>query len=48
VQHPGEGTPVSAIGDPTMFISHWPDGGNARPRSSTIAITKTGGGPVGV
>jgi secreted PhoX family phosphatase len=48
VQHPGEGTPATAIGDPTMFISHWPDGGNARPRSATIVITKNGGGPVGI
>lgn len=48
VQHPGEGTPVTAIGDPTMFISHWPEGGTARPRSATIVITKTGGGQVGI
>ena len=48
VQHPGEDTPVAVIGDPTMFTSHWPDGGTARPRSATIVITKNGSGPIGV
>jgi secreted PhoX family phosphatase len=33
---------------PSSFGSHWPDGGNARPRSATIAITRTDGGLVGV
>jgi hypothetical protein len=48
IQHPGEDTPAAAIGDPTQFTSHWPDGGTARPRSATIAIQKTGGGIVGL
>jgi secreted PhoX family phosphatase len=41
IQHPGSG---SAITDPS---SHWPDGGNAAPRASVIAIRKEGGGVVG-
>ena len=36
IQHPGEG------GD-----SHWPEGGNALPRSATIVITKNDGGVIG-
>jgi secreted PhoX family phosphatase len=48
IQHPGEDTPVSAIANPAAFTSHWPDGGAARPRSATIAITKNGGGTVGL
>lgn len=48
VQHPGENTPAAQIGNPAAFTSHWPDGGMTRPRSATIVITKSGGGPVGV
>lgn len=36
IQHPGE------LGD-----SHWPEGGNALPRSATIVITKDDGGIIG-
>ncbi|MDP3466280.1 MAG: PhoX family phosphatase [Sulfuricurvum sp.] len=42
VQHPGED------GTTTALTSHWPDGGTARPRSSTIVITKNDGGIVGI
>ncbi|OUM03752.1 PhoX family protein [Variovorax sp. JS1663] len=48
IQHPGETTPVGNIGNPAQFGSHWPDGGNARPRSATIVITKDDGGLVGL
>jgi hypothetical protein len=48
IQHPGEDTPPAQIGNPAAFTSHWPDGGLTRPRSATIAITKTGGGVVGL
>ena len=41
VQHPGE-----AIGG-GQFSSHWPDGNGARPRSSTVVITREDGGIVG-
>ena len=54
VQHPGDGTPVSALADPTKFTSHWPGnaghgagGANARPRSATVMVTKSDGGRVG-
>lgn len=46
IQHPGESTAPN-FGDPTSFGSHWPDGGNARPRSATIVITKNDGGQIG-
>jgi secreted PhoX family phosphatase len=48
IQHPGETTPVANIGNPALFGSHWPEGGNARPRSATIVITKDDGGLVGL
>ncbi len=48
IQHPGEDTPVAQIGNPAAYTSHWPDGGTSRPRSATIAITKNGGGVVGL
>jgi secreted PhoX family phosphatase len=48
IQHPGEDTPTASIGNPAAFTSHWPDGGLSRPRSATIAITKNGGGVVGL
>lgn len=43
-------TPDSA----TMFVNiqhpggNWPDGGTARPRSSTVIVTRDDGGPVGI
>jgi uncharacterized protein len=46
IQHPGEeSVPNFETGE---FGSHWPDGGLARPRSATIAITRDDGGSVGV
>ncbi|HEY8606020.1 MAG TPA: PhoX family phosphatase [Noviherbaspirillum sp.] len=46
IQHPGEdSTPNFA--SPASFGSHWPDGGNARPRSATIVITRDDGGLIG-
>lgn len=47
IQHPGEDTAAADIASPTNYGSHWPDGGNARPRSATIVITKNDGGLVG-
>ena len=38
IQHPGE-TGKGA--------SHWPEGGNALPRSATVIITKNDGGVIG-
>jgi secreted PhoX family phosphatase len=46
IQHPGEDTEPT-YADPASFGSHWPDGGNARPRSATIVITKNDGGEIG-
>lgn len=46
IQHPGEDT-APDFANPAAFGSHWPDGGNARPRSATIVITKDDGGQVG-
>ncbi len=48
IQHPGEETPVADIGNPAAWPSHWPEGGTARPRSATVAITKNDGGMIGV
>jgi secreted PhoX family phosphatase len=48
IQHPGEDTPAADIGDPTLFTSHWPEGGLARPRSATVVITRNDGGVIGV
>ena len=48
IQHPGEDTPAASIGNPAAFTSHWPDGDLSRPRSATIAITKNGGGVIGL
>jgi len=48
IQHPGEETAAANIGDPTKYTSHWPDGGLARPRSSTIVIQRNDGGLIGV
>ncbi len=47
IQHPGENTSGANIGTPANFQSHWPDGGMARPRSTTIVITKNDGGLIG-
>jgi hypothetical protein len=44
IQHPGEGT--ESLTDP--FISNWPEGGSARPRSATVVITKDDGGLIGL
>ena len=41
IQHPGEGGTLDNLS------SHWPDGGDAVPRSSVIAIRKQGGGVIG-
>ena len=46
IQHPGEDSAPDLL-DPRTFGSHWPDGGNARPRSATLVITRNDGGPVG-
>lgn len=42
IQHPGED------GDPADITSHFPDGGNSRPRSATVVITKNDGGQIGL
>lgn len=46
IQHPGEGS--TSVTDPTKFTSHWPDGGNARPRSATVVITRNDGGKIAI
>ena len=46
IQHPGEDTTPN-FANPAGFGSHWPDGGNTRPRSATIVITKNDGGEIG-
>jgi secreted PhoX family phosphatase len=48
IQHPGENTDKANISDPTKFLSHWPQGGTARPRSATVVITKNDGGLIGL
>ncbi|MBA2672789.1 alkaline phosphatase PhoX, partial [Ramlibacter sp.] len=58
IQHPGENTAAANIGDATKFESHWPGNGagvaaygpggaSARPRSSTVMITRNDGGLIG-
>jgi secreted PhoX family phosphatase len=47
IQHPGEDT-APTYANPASFGSHWPDGGNARPRSATIVITRNDGGLIGL
>jgi len=51
VQHPGEGTKVADLGDPTKYVSQWPAnsgyGAGKRPRSATVMITKNDGGRIG-
>lgn len=46
IQHPGEGS--TSVTDPAQFTSHWPHGGNARPRSATVVITRNDGGKIAV
>ena len=41
IQHPGEDGSLSNL------TSHWPDGGNAVPRSTVIAVRKENGGLIG-
>ncbi|MDO8447258.1 MAG: PhoX family phosphatase [Rhodoferax sp.] len=51
IQHPGEGTKMADIADPTKYTSQWPSnagyGAGKRPRSATIVITKDDGGRIG-
>ncbi len=49
IQHPGETTQGKGfdIANPGTYLSHWPVGGDARPRSATIVITRDDGGPIG-
>lgn len=48
IQHPGEDTASAEVaGNTGNYQSHWPDAGAARPRSSTIVITKDDGGVIG-
>lgn len=51
IQHPGEGTAMKHIEDPSKYTSQWPSnagyGAGKRPRSATIVITKTNGERVG-
>jgi uncharacterized protein len=46
VQHPGAGT-SSANFAAGNLQSHWPEGGDAYPRSATLVITKNDGGKIG-
>jgi secreted PhoX family phosphatase len=41
IQHPGE------TSDDGGTAGHWPDGGNARPRSAIVAVRRTDGGVLG-
>ncbi len=49
IQHPGETTNGKDfdITKPGTWLSHWPAGGDARPRSAAIVITRDDGGPIG-
>jgi len=47
IQHPGVRT-VPDYANPKSFGSHWPEGGDARPRSATIVITRDDGGRIGI
>jgi secreted PhoX family phosphatase len=51
IQHPGEGTRMADVTDPSKFESQWPSnigyGAGKRPRSATIVITKNDGGVIG-
>ena len=46
IQHPGEETVPNFTTQ--TYGSNWPDGGTARPRSATIAITRNDGGLIGL
>jgi uncharacterized protein len=52
IQHPGENTPAIGTADSFAFESQWPGnqgyGPAGRPRSSTIVITRTDGGVIGL
>jgi hypothetical protein len=49
IQHPGEDTPAAEIANPANYQSHWPaNNATARPRSSTIVITRDNGGLIAV
>ena len=41
IQHPGDRS------TPSSFTSNWPEGNGARPRSSTVIVTKDDGGLIG-
>ncbi len=47
VQHPGAGITSADDFAAGRHASHWPDGGNAIPRSATIVITRDDGGKIG-
>ena len=51
IQHPGEGTRMADVADPTKYTSQWPSnagyGAGKRPRSATIVITRNDGGRIG-
>ncbi|UCV16378.1 PhoX family protein [Quatrionicoccus australiensis] len=49
IQHPGERTLASDVANnaTASYQSHWPEGGTARPRSTTVVITKNDGGLIG-
>lgn len=44
IQHPGENSESAT--DPSKYTSNWPDGGNSRPRSATVIITRNDGGKI--
>ena len=46
VQHPGA-TTTPADFAAGRLVSHWPDGGQAGPRSATLVITREDGGVIG-
>ncbi len=49
IQHPGETTSGKGfdLARPSTYLSHWPAGGDTRPRSATIVITRDDGGVIG-
>ena len=51
IQHPGEGTKMADVTNPSKYTSQWPVnagyGAGQRPRSATIVITKNDGGVIG-
>ncbi len=47
VQHPGAGVTSAADFAAGRHASHWPEGGDAVPRSATVVITKDDGGKIG-